>query len=896
VDEAQADIERKCIRASYHFFDDAIRELGSELQDTWQWHHKVFHGWMKSIIALGKSGKLGPGSQTWSKATKGMKQMLADELMGGDASCRLLVRIGQKITPIVRGEIMPLELMMEDDLLNQYYMDHAVAKRTSKHAAIIAELYAVKQPGANILEIGAGTGGATTRVLEAFGAKGKELGLGGSLVGQYTFTDISSGFFSAARQKLAAWEGMVDYKVLDIEQDPIAQSFPEGQYDLIVAAMVLHATKNLHKTMTNVRKLLKPDGKLLLIETTQDRLDAQLIFGTLPGWWLAEEPDRRMSPNASIKTWDRVLRESGFSGVDLEIRDCEDPELQSCSSILSSAVTNDRKWGPISIVYDTAPPPKEWLSQLQDQIKHFTGFSPSVENLDEVKVQDKLCIFVAEIECPFLDGIDETGFEKLRNLLVNSRGVLWLSGGSLVDAKLPAFAPIQGLMRTLRLEDTSKRYVHLDFECNLEGKDVWTSDKIDHIVHVLRTSFDESLETASIEREYAVKDSMLRVPRLYPNKIQDSICSDKRVDPEPEPQLFHQPGRPLVWETSGSGLLSDLRFVDKPELLGAVPSGLIEIEAKAFGLNFRDVMLALGQLDETLIGHECAGIVTRLGPNTEQSGLRVGDRVCGLPLGRFASRAHAYWTSVVKMPDDMSFEDAASIPLIYITAYHSLVHIARMQKGESVLIHAATGGVGQAAIVLAQHIGAEVFATCSTQAKRDFLIEQYHISPDHILSSRDASFATAIMTMTNGKGVDVVVNSLSGPLLKATWDCIARFGRFVEIGKVDLEAGRHIETTPFARCAMYAGVDILQLGTYRGDLTQEALVESVRICHERHTTPVAPIVSYPITDMEKAMRHMQAGTHMGKLVLVPGDGDKVNVSAAQLLPPPFSWAQQQLLA
>lgn len=207
LDDAEASFERKCLQAAFYFMDDAIRELGLDVQDKWASHHKTFHGWMKSIIALGQDGKLGPGSQAWSKAVKGMRQMLTDELMEGDASCRMLVRIGKHLAPIIRGEIMPLELMMEDDLLNQYYMEHAVAKRTSRHAAMIAELYAIKQPGANILEIGAGTGGATTRVLEAFSAKSRELDLGGSLVGHYTFTDISSGFFAAARQKLAAWTG-----------------------------------------------------------------------------------------------------------------------------------------------------------------------------------------------------------------------------------------------------------------------------------------------------------------------------------------------------------------------------------------------------------------------------------------------------------------------------------------------------------------------------------------------------------------------------------------------------------------------------------------------------------------------------------------------------------------
>jgi NADPH:quinone reductase-like Zn-dependent oxidoreductase len=199
---------------------------------------------------------------------------------------------------------------------------------------------------------------------------------------------------------------------------------------------------------------------------------------------------------------------------------------------------------------------------------------------------------------------------------------------------------------------------------------------------------------------------------------------------------------------SKSGLLSDLHFTDKLDLVGDVPSGFVEVEAKAFGVNFRDVLVALGQLDEAFLAHESGGIITRIGPDTEESGLQVGDRVCSFSTGRYASTARAHWTSVVKIPDDMSFEFAAAIPVAYATAYHSLFHIARLQKGESVLVHAAAGGFGQAAVVLAQYAGAEVFATCSSETKRDLLAEQYNIPLDHILSSRDASFAPAIMSLT----------------------------------------------------------------------------------------------------------------------------------------------------
>ncbi|KAL9112783.1 MAG: hypothetical protein Q9227_003086 [Pyrenula ochraceoflavens] len=882
LDDTAADLESKTARSAYHFIRDALMQLESEDQEGWAWHHRRLYKWMEQIVALGETGALAPGSKAWSRTSKGIKQMLFDQVEAIEGSYgKLTVRIGKSLAGIVRGQVTPLELMMEGNLLNDYYMEMPVLRdRSYKQLRKLIELYAVKNPGAHVLEIGAGTGGATQTVLEAFGAKGDG---SGSLIGHYTFTDVSSGFFEAGKQKLAAWQGMLDFAKLDIESDPVEQSFEAGSYDLIVASMVLHATKDLRKTMSHVRKLLKPGGQAVLVETIQDRLDAQMIFGTLPGWWLGQEPYRNMSPNVPLHIWDDVLKASGFTGVDFDISDCEQKDHVNASVFVTTAAVAPSYNLPVSVVY-VKPPPEIWLTRLCDAVQNEVGHQPTVEAIDQLSdVEDKICVFTAEMHDPFVDGLSAESFEKLRNLLVKSRGVLWLSCGSVINAALPSYWQTLGLLRTLRLEHAGNRYVHLDFEHDANR---WSEDKIKFIVHALRQSFDSNKEFTEIEWEYAVKDSTLYIPRVYGEKhIADS------VDPAPQLRPFLQQGRKVVWEPPKSSLLSDIFFRDEPHLPGDIPSGMVQIAPKAYGLNFRDVMVALGQLDDTLVGHECAGIITGLGSNAEQSGLKVGDRVCALAKGRFASSSLAPWSSVCKLPDDMPWEQGAHISIVYLTAYHSLVEIGRLRKGETVLIHAAAGGVGQAAIAVAQHVGAEVLVTCSTEAKKQLLIDRHNVNPARIWSSRDTTFASAVMATTGGKGVDVVLNSLSGPMLKATWSCIARFGRFVEIGKVDIEAARLMDMSPFGRCASYAGVDLLQLSEYQPLIFNEGLRESVRICYQRSkkgTTSMYPVETYAISDIEKAMRKMQSGTHVGKIILIPNAEDAVKVVSQ---PEPLSLAR-----
>ena len=874
LDGAEVSLMKKWRRVSYQFISDAVAKLDRDATDSWQWHHKLFFSWMKSVVELGKAGKLAPGSQTWSQTSKGIKQRLIDDLAASNAAGRLTCHVGPKLVNIIRGEVTPLELMLEDNLLNKYYEESPRLKdRSYKHLKQIAELYGVKHPGANVLEIGAGTGGATMIFLEGLGARAESGS--GTLLGHYDYTDVSSGFFEAARQKFAAWGDMMDFRKLDVENDPISQSYAPGSYDLIVASMVLHATKNLHNTMTHVRKLLKPGGKLLLLENTQDQIDMHLIFGTLPGWWLSDEADRRMSPNVPTETWNRVLRATGFTGVNYEICDCEDAELQTQSIIISTATHESSYPSALSIVYGREQPPQSWSDELTEALRIGLGVAPIVESFENVEVRDDtVYISLMDMARAFLDDMDSRTFDKLRRLLVNSQGVLWLSCSDTIDAKSPIYAQAQGLLRTMKQEDSNKRCIMLDFE---KTTTPWMADKIPNIVRVLQQSFNYSDDALEIDREYAVKGSTLHVPRFYPDMARDRASSESPADAAPNMESFWRSERDLVWETGQSGMLSDLYFTERHADSENVPDSMVEIEAKAFGLNFRDVMVALNQLDESLIGHDCTGIVKRLGRDTDQSGLKIGDRVCGIAQGRFASISRAFWTSLVKIPDNLSWEEAASLPIAYGTAYIALMDIARLEKSNRILIHAATGGVGQAAVMLAKHVGAEVFATCGTKSKRDLLEQKYSIDPDHIFSSRDRSFASAIMTRTGGKGVDVVLNSLSGPLLEATWNCIGHFGHFVEIGKVDLEAAKRLNMSPFARSATMTGFDILQYGEYKGKALNRALTKVVHLYNEGSLTSSHPITTYSISDMEKAMRQMQVGSHSGKLVLVPGPDDEVKV-------------------
>lgn len=195
---------------------------------------------------------------------------------------------------------------------------------------------------------------------------------------------------------------------------------------------------------------------------------------------------------------------------------------------------------------------------------------------------------------------------------------------------------------------------------------------------------------------------------------------------------------------------------------------------------------------------------------------------------------------LVEIPEDLSSATAAGIPTVYCTAYHALFNIARMANGESILIHSAAGGVGQAAIQLAKMIDAEIFATVGTEVKKSLIMELYDIPEDHIFSSRHKSFSQGIKRTARNQGVDVILNSIAGWGLRESWDCIAKFGRFVEIGRSDIYSHASLPMWPFSKCATFASEDLIIMAQEKAFLLGSILRAVIELLKEGKVTSERP--------------------------------------------------------
>ena len=452
-------------------------------------------------------------------------------------------------------------------------------------------------------------------------------------------------------------------------------------------------------------------------------------------------------------------------------------------------------------------------------------------------------------------------FELIRALLncpdITCRLRLITAGAQSVaagDHASPDLATIWGCGRVAMRE-------HPELNCTLIDLPSGTGETAD--IDVERLAGIVGMD--ALPSEIALRDTDLLVRRLVPFDL--GRCEAKTIPVTSYSKTSYK----LSQSTAGS--IENLHFVSEQEPQPAPDEVVLRV--RAAGLNFRDVMTALGMLEDPSrrppsFGWECVAEVTARGDQV--SHVDAGDLVMGMMPAAMAGYVTAKAELVVRKPDQLSIEEAATLPVAFLTAYLGLVIRGGMSAGDHVLIHNATGGVGLAALQLAQDAEAEVFATAGSSDKRALLREMGVL---HVMDSRSPDFAEEIMETTDGKGMDIVLNTLSGPGMTASLAVLAPHGRFIEIGKTDVLNHGLIDLNRFDHNRSYHPIDLAQFIEERPDRAGELLRTVVDMARDGRIRPL-PYRAYPMHEARDAFRFMSQARHTGKLVLVD-DGSPVPV-------------------
>jgi acyl transferase domain-containing protein/NADPH:quinone reductase-like Zn-dependent oxidoreductase/SAM-dependent methyltransferase/acyl carrier protein/short-subunit dehydrogenase len=789
-----------------------------------------------------------------------------------------------ELGPILRGEKDAVQVLFAGasaEFLDQFYGEGLYTSHWLAAIAAAVQEVARHLPegrGLRILEVGAGTGGLTSHVLPLIEND----------LHSYIFSDVSPAFFSGAMQKLAGFPG-VEYKILDLEKPGTEQGFEAGAFDFVIGTNVLHAVNDLRSTLRHLHELLAPGGNLVFMDVATPQLWTEAVFGLMTGWWRFTDRDLRLHhPLLRRSEWEIVLRETGFEET-ASLPGLLGPEGEGQIGLLAR-----KSWSNSAAAVRSPetllemPAAKSWLifadasglgDKLASQLKaagvrcrvarrgdHFAkdskeGFTLRAEAPEDWKRLLHECTDDAPPErFVYLWSLDPLRPDvKEEAVLMGTDGLLHLiqavesmkyptkpridlvtrgaqPPGRATNPAAAAQAPLLGLLRVILNEYPNFSGRGIDLPPNASVFD--------------QTMLWSELQREDVEREVALRGEARYVQRLARGQSRNEESLDPAV--------------PLRLESHERGHLDTLRFT--PFALPACGASEVLIEVKAAGMNFRDVLKALALYpgeapDARIFGDEVAGLVKAVGSEVDH--LAPGDRVFGLAAFGLASHTLARGGDVRRVPDALSFEEAATLPVVFMTAWHALQNVARMRKGESILVHAGAGGVGMAAIQIAHHLGAEVIATAGNPAKRA-LLELLGVK--RVVDSRRTDFTDAVLELTGRRGVDVVLNSLAAEAIPMGLSCLAEFGRFIEIGKRDIYQNARIPLWPLRRNASFHVVAMDAVFSGDEAFTRQMLGEISGLVENGALSPL-PFRSFPASRVDAAFRLMAQGKHIGKVVV-----------------------------
>lgn len=781
----------------------------------------------------------------------------------------LIIAVGQALEQMLGGPLNPLDVIFKDKIAENVYRYGLGSQRCYEQLCSYVDALAHKNPAMRILEIGAGTGGATRPVMQTLTAKGQRYQ-------NYCFTDISPSFFEQARESFKDNLGSMDFRVLNVENDPLEQGFEAEKYDLVVAANVLHATKRIDASLSNVRRLLKPGGKLLLFEITNiEVLLSHFCFGTLPGWWLSEDEDRRWGPLMSASGWHHHLSLSGFTGLDAAFPDFPGSE-HHMSSILVSTVPDEQTASDSTattyIVVDEMSAQQDDISKQISSVLSKNNSTCEIVPLAGIASQDlqhAACIVLVELKSSLLQDMTESVFTAVKRMTSQCKSLFWVTRGGNASAPDPDTELVSGLARVARSERPGFKFATVSFEQSENSSTI-----VEKCVQTLLIAQDGD------ENSFRVTGGVTHIPRLVKaDYLSEHIQSQTASLDAVQKGLGEDPSRALVLQVGTPGQLDTLRFEDDTLYDTPLADGEVEFKAMACGLNTIDMAAALGKAEDLPVGLEAAGIVTRVGP---ASSYQVGDSVFGLS---FTGTVKTYVRSadgfLAKVPECLSWAEAASVPVAYTTAYAILHDSGTIRKGDTILVHSAATAFGQAAVQLAQLAGAEVFATVEDDDKRHFMETTYGISRDHVSVAKNGTFKTEIQQLTKGRGIDIVLNSLGGEMLTETLACVAPFGRFVDVRSGDVSSDSRVSLADLQhKNITYETFDLKYRALNDPVRTQRSfrgMVEQLVLRGPGSTVRRTPISTHPFSQLHDVFRQMQSGSQIEKLVLQPHDEDEVLV-------------------
>lgn len=813
-------------------------------------------------------------------------------------STQILAKVGQNFGDILRGRQTALSILFPDDKQNSpsvgaFYEEYGKLfgfeelggvglmhrinhfKKTMNDDRFIFR----------VLEIGAGTGALTTLMLEVLEELGMEY--------EYTYTDISAGFFPAAEKKFEKFLKNMKFKKLNVEEDPLSQGFIPEYFDYACASEVIHATRDISESLSNVRCLLRPGGKFDLIESTTVSRYMTYLVGLLPGYWRFQ--DLELRPNHCTmgkEKWRGALEKAGY-GMDGIFSCLMDQNSLICvhkkqeDNLLNTGLLNEEKRSKTWVVFQ-AEGEERVTTYLQEKLQrmnrrmilvhpttgeksgdHGTTYKIRMDSEDDFRwllgeassgervvegvlycwAMDRNLTEQSELLQPFfyltknISLLLENKQQKsLPRVIVLTEGIVPIEDN---DMSHYHAGTLWGYCKSLRNEVTEFNCRCIDVTDRNVGDDEFRLWEI----------FSELFNTEK-EPQAAYHGRTKYIPKFQPYKPSATEQDLKLPQATDRFRLIHP-------ETKA---IADLQFGQLDHFV--LDSNEVEVQVKCFGLNFRDVLNVLKpteqfkERDFNTVGFDFAGEIKRLGSGVTK--WKVGDVVFGVNFDGNALPSHTKIREeyIIAIPDHLPLCQASTLPVVFSTAYHCLVDIAKIKPTDTVLIHTGSGGVGLSAIDICRYFGVtNIITTAGSQRKRNYLKA---LGIQHIFHSRNTSYADEILRVTNGRGVDVVLNSLTSEGFKeASLRACTKGGWFLEMSKISIWSEEEIKKLRPDINYYLINFDISTVAPKDWHLRMNSLRQ--HFIDKRLPSPL-PMIMFDAASIRQALVYLQKARQIGKVV------------------------------
>ena len=642
----------------------------------------------------------------------------------------------------------------------------------------------------------------------------------------------SQSAYDIADQALKKQALNVDLRLLALREASQDQLTELGAFDIIISATQGIPVDQL--SLKAMKSLLRPEGKLALLR-------------------------RKVLPPIHEITLQLALKDAGMDELTVCI---ENAAVDLAIASVNAKVETNSMAPEIHLLL---PPTNlsEGITGLKERLSerlNRLGCMIKTATLsDALALKGASVISLLEVGAPFVFSWNEEQLDQFKQLVTSASYLMWVTRGGLLDGgeRSLQFAPTIGLLRTIRVEVPQITLLHLDLS---PFSELASDSIIELFAAVLMSSVNINPSSKTNEMEMVESNGNIFIPRAVTDRNLDlelELHSDKKRAVQ---GLLHQGDRALKLEMGIVGAVESLRWAADENAVEPLEEEDVEIRTTHVSLNLSDLNAVAGNGLGTSLGREAVGIVSKVGSNVVK--FKPGDKVVALHSYAFRTHLRQSQKLVQKVPDFIRPEVAVALPTSFSTAYHALREVARLSKGESVLIHSTDGGFDQAAIQIAKHAGANVFVTVGSKSKKFLLIERYGLAEDHIVDFRTSSFAGIALRAAEGKGFDVIVSSCSASALQQLSSCLTESGRFIDIGRK--ANARELRTVTLHGNTMFASIDMDRLTKEKHDHLLSVVIEMVE---QGLIGEIFPTTQYSISELPKVLDLMKTGDYYGKLVV-----------------------------